>query len=274
MSYSGVGAVGQSEWTNADVGECPLPWQDAESDFCVFNGSLYDTDEVYVVRISGSLVKPIEMPHQALRFVKAYANSLLTLPGVGVEQQDVRGVVVRPTGPADHYTFDIVYTSPTSGPAILPQRSIAGILDGMQKNEDLLREYPELRLDNAESLRLLRPDAAIRKWMDAPPLWSSQLWESQSKVAPEARGLTSVWSNHQGVFVGAVDPKTGNLVATAAHPGKQLKPVEPPAIGPPGAYPPPPGDKPEGGGLSTAELVIGGIGLVLIGTFLLGEKNQ
>lgn len=228
MSYA---ALGQTE---ADVAaSCPWPWQEPQCPpacYCNFYGLYYDTDEVYVFRLTAKLPSPIDTSSKALLFARALGEGFMR-----TDTSDVRGVAFEDLGQG-RYQVDIVYTTTDDGVPIA-QKNDTGLTEALSVSPLLRDEFPGLVVEHGRRLQLL-DKGAIAYWLSAPVVWSAQ-----------TRSVTQAYGRGDNVWHG-----------TAAQRQAQLQPKEPTPVGPGGG---------NGGGIFTGKTSSTTIvGAVVIGAIL------
>ncbi len=241
VTYSAVGLIGFGQ---SDVAEkCPgvIFGKTPTNDYCPFSRVLWSDTDVYVMRLTVDGVPEIQTTSQALKWANAYGESLLNVPGIGVQRQDVRALVLQPQSAQGVWKIEVVVTTPDAGVPIA-QRTAAGMIEQLELNSDLRAQWPNFRVTGFQSLQLLRNVADMAA---SPVVWSWQLAEKFGS------GKTEAYGRGEGVWLGG----------TAARPQARMAVHVEPPIAPPKNGPPSPG--PTAGGITAATVV----GVVLVGAF-------
>lgn len=196
-------------------------------------GEDWDDDEVYVFRfrVSGLPAK-IENASQVYPLLRAYVDSI----PVGLRNQDVRGIALKPSG--GFYLAEIIITD------------AGGYHTGKMHADDHLARM-RAALENAgSSLSLDQPafayinndlKAKVNFWFSQPALWSFKSYDAAGKGSM-AQGFTRSYMDQQGVW----------LNSSAVSPQYMLRPPPPVVIEPPTPKPAPPKPGPDKTGKTPA----------------------
>jgi hypothetical protein len=160
-------------------------------------GHLYgNADEVYLLRVHANV-----LPASA-------DDLLLFLRAFGLAQNfglNLRGAAVQPDG-ADGAWIDIVGTTASR---VSWWRTVSDVVASMLQDSNLRGRYSELALDQADTLQLTGPPAAVDFWRSRVVLWDLSLGSNpcgpDDSCAPGAGGPTQAYASRLNLYSGQAD---------------------------------------------------------------------